>query len=83
MLKVGVYKKRLVRYTKCMKKRITMNQIFKDPRYRGRHIIMVSGKLYTAKTGDEAGKILEKARKEHPRAIPKYTYIPKENILIV
>ena len=66
-----------------MKKRITMHQVFQNPRYRGKHIIIALGKLYTAKTGKEAEEIFEKISKEHPKTIPEYTYIPKESILIV
>ena len=66
-----------------MKKKISMHQVFQNPRYRGKHIVIALGKLYTAKTGEEVEKIFKKIRKEHPRAIPEYTYIPKESILIV
>lgn len=60
-----------------------MHEVFKNPKYRGKHIIIALGKIYTAKTGKEASAILDKIEKEHPQAVPQVTYIPKQAILIV
>lgn len=65
-----------------MKKRISMMDIFKNPRYRGKHVILVSGKVYTAKTGKEASKILEEVRKKNPRAIPEIAYLPPKGAIL-
>ena len=46
-----------------MNPKITMPEIFKNPRYRGKHIILAAGKIYTAKTGDGAVEILKKLEK--------------------
>ena len=66
-----------------MKKQITMMDIFKNPRYRGKHVILVDGKVYTANTGDGAADILRKVRKEHPGLTPEVAYIPKTQTLIL
>lgn len=65
------------------KKKITMMAIFKNPRYRGKHIILVAGKIFTAKTGEGASAILEKVREKYPKAIPEIAYLPKARSLIL
>lgn len=64
-----------------MKKVMTMYDVFKNPRYRGKHIILAAGKVYTAKTGEGASKILEDIRKKHPDVTPEIAYLPKAKIL--
>ena len=51
-----------------MKKPVSMTDIFKNPRYRGKHVILVGGKIFTAKTGEGASKILENARIKYPKS---------------
>lgn len=60
-----------------------MPEILKNPRYRGKHIILAAGKIYTAKTGDGAEEILKKLEKKHPRVIPEIAYLPKARSLIL
>ena len=64
-----------------MKAPMTMQDVFKNPRYRGKHIILAAGKVYTAKTGEGASKILADIRKKHPDATPEIAYLPKAKIL--
>lgn len=60
-----------------------MYDIFKNPRYRGKHVILAAGKIYTAKTGEGASEILRKLEKTHPRVVPEIAYLPKTKILIL
>lgn len=66
-----------------MSKTISMPQIFSNPRYRGKHVILAAGKIYTAKTGEGATKILEKIRKMRPDVTPEVAYLPKARSLIL
>lgn len=66
-----------------MKNIITMPKVFQDPKYRGKHIILVAGKVYTAKTGEEAAKILRQLEKTHPDVTPEVAYLPKARSLIL
>lgn len=66
-----------------MSKKITMPELFKNPRYRGKHIILAAGKIYTAKTGDGAAEILKKLEKTHPDITPEVAYLPKARSLIL
>lgn len=61
-------------------KKTTMHDIFKNPRYYGKHVILAAGKVYTAKTGEEAAKILQKLEKTHPRVTPEIAYLPPRGI---
>ena len=60
-----------------------MPQIFKNPRYRGKHVILAAGKVYTAKTGEGAAEILMKLEKTHPDVTPEVAYLPKARSLIL
>ena len=66
-----------------MKKTLTMMDIFSNPRYRGKHVILAAGKIYTAKTGDGAAEILREIRNKHPGITPEVAYLPKAHSLIL
>lgn len=65
------------------KTRKTMMEIFKNPRYRGKHVILAAGKIFTAKTGDGAAEILQKLEKKYPNVTPEVAYLPKARSLIL
>lgn len=65
------------------KTKISMMDIFKNPRYRGKHVILAAGKIYSAKTGEGAAEILKKVRKENPGVTPEVAYLPKAHSLIL
>lgn len=58
-----------------------MFDIFKNPRYRGKHVILAAGKIYTAKTGEGAAEILKKIRVKHPKVTPEVAYLPDAHSL--
>ena len=60
-----------------------MMDIFQNPRYRGKHVILAVGKVYTAKTGEGAAEILRKLREKQPNVIPEISYLPKAHSLIL
>ncbi len=64
-------------------KKVTMEDIIADPRYKGRHVIVIAGRVFTAETGKEATKVLAEVEKKYPREIPAITYIPKADTLIL
>ena len=71
--------------TKAKTKKTTMknlmSKVYKNPKYKGRHII-IGGKVYTTKTGRASSDLLEKLLKKYPKEIPSITYIPAEDSLI-
>lgn len=60
-----------------------MVNIMSDPAYRGKHVIVIAGKVFTAKTGRAANIILDKLEKKYPKETPALTYIPKADTLIL
>lgn len=64
-------------------KKITMEIAMDDPKNRGYHIIVADGKLFKARTGEAASKILDQVRKNYPKKIPSYTYLPDADSLIL
>lgn len=59
----------------------TMVNIMSNPIYKGKHVIVIAGKVFTAKTGKQANKILDLVEKKYPKEIPAITYIPKADAL--
>lgn len=69
-----------------MKKNIgdkLMGQVFANPKYRGKHVIVAGGQIFTAATGKGASKILDRIHKKYPKETPSITYIPKVETLIL
>ena len=64
-------------------KKMTMNIVMSDPHYRGFHVIVVAGKVFKAKTGEKASKILDEVRRKYPKEVPAITYIPDADTLIL
>lgn len=62
---------------------INQKNIFTSQRYRGKHVILISGKVFSARTGKEASKIFDRVTKKYPNRTPTITYIPKEDTLIL
>lgn len=60
-----------------------MTEVFKDSKFRGKHVILAAGKIYTAKTGEGAAKILKRLEKVHPNVVPEIAYLPKARSLIL
>lgn len=65
------------------KTNVSMVNIISNPRYKGKHIVVIKGKVFTAKTGRDANKLLDKLEKMYPYETPAITYIPKEDTLIL
>ena len=48
-----------------------------NPKYRGRHVIMIAGKVFAASTGQQAVKIFDKVTKKYAGETPTIAYVPK------
>ncbi len=64
-------------------KRKLISKVYRDSKYKGKHIVIIGGKIYTTKTGQAKTKLLEKLLKKYPKEIPTITYIPSEDSLIL
>lgn len=66
-----------------MKKKVSMLNLLGSPKYRGKHIILVADKVFTAKTQNEAAKVLKEVRERYPGVTPEVAYLPKSTSLIL
>ena len=57
--------------------------VVSNPKYRGKHLIMVGGKVFLASTGTQAAKLFDRLTKEYPHQKRTLAYIPKEESLIL
>ena len=57
--------------------------LFQEPRFKGKHIILIGGKIFTAATGKQASRLFDRVTKDYPRQIPTLAYIPKAEALIL
>lgn len=60
-----------------------MHDIFSNPRYRGKHVVLIANKIFTAKTGPGVSQIIDKVRIKYPNEIPEVAYLPKARTLIL
>jgi len=60
-----------------------MLKVLSNPKYKGKHVIVVADKIFTANTGDGAGDILKSVRQQYPKETPAVTYIPDADTLIL
>lgn len=60
-----------------------MEEVLNDPQYKGKHVVVVAGKVFTARTGEGAAKILDEVDEQYPDDIAAITYIPDADTLIL
>jgi len=60
-----------------------MQKVFSDPKYRGKHVVVSGGRVYSSATGVGMNKILDKPHKNHPKQTPHIPYVPKPRTVIV
>lgn len=58
-------------------------KLLSRPANRGKHLICVGGKVFTARTGTQALKILERVHQKYPKEKVTLAYAPKADTLIL
>lgn len=58
-------------------------RVMANPKYRGRHLVMITGKVFAAKTAKEARKIFDRVTKKYHNQTPTITCVPKVDTLIL
>jgi len=54
-----------------------------NPRYRGKHLIIIAGRVFAARSAAEATRLFDRLAKTHRRTIPTLLYVPRADALIV
>lgn len=62
---------------------LDISKVMSNPKYRGRHLVMIADKIFVAKTAKEAVRIFDKVTKKYKGKIPTITYIPHSDTLIL
>ncbi len=60
-----------------------LRKLWAKPRYRGKHVLVVAGQVYVARTGAEASRLFDRVTRRHPHARPTLAYIPKADALVL
>lgn len=54
-----------------------------QPRYRGKHIVVMGKKIFTARTGHQASALLDSLTRKYPHQSVTVSYISKADSLIL
>lgn len=65
------------------KTKTLISKAYKNPKYSGKHVIIIGGKIHAKKTGSAKSALLEQLIKKYPKQTPIVAYIPKEDALIL
>ena len=60
-----------------------LRRVAANPRYRGKHLVVVGGKIFVARSAAEAPRLFDRVTHTHRRATPTLVYIPKADALIL
>jgi hypothetical protein len=57
--------------------------VLRTPAYRGKHLILVHGKVYPASSRSELNRLFDKALREFPGETPLLAYVPRADALVL
>jgi hypothetical protein len=57
--------------------------VLRTPSYRGKHVILVHGRLYSASSRAEMKRLFDKAVREFPGETPLLAYVPRADALVL
>ena len=60
-----------------------LKRLLRSRAYRGKHVILIHGKVYAAASGARMPRLFDRAVKEFPGETPTLAYIPEADTLIL
>jgi len=60
-----------------------LQRVYANPQYRGKHVIIVAGQVFVARSAAEAPRLFERVMRSRPRATPTLVYVPKADALVL
>ena len=60
-----------------------LQRVYANPRYRGKHLIILGNKVFVARSAAQAPRLLERVVRSHPHAKPTLVYVPQADALIL
>ena len=58
-----------------------LEQVYANPRYRGKHVIVIGDKVFVARSAAEAPRLFDRVTHAHPGATPTLIYVPQADAL--
>lgn len=55
----------------------------REEEFRGKHVIVIGTEIYPIEDGEQAARLLERLRKQHPGKIPLLAYVMREDTYIL
>ena len=62
---------------------ILLKRVLRSRAYRGKHVILIHGKVYVAGSGAKVPRLFDKVVREFPGETPTLAYIPEADTLIL
>ena len=60
-----------------------LERIYANPRYRGKHLVVVDDQVFVARSAAEAPRLFDRVMRTHPGANPTLVYVPQADALIL
>ena len=60
-----------------------LERVYANPRYRGKHLIVVGDKVFVARSAAEAPRLFDRVTRAHPGVTPTLIYVPQADALIL
>ena len=60
-----------------------LERVYANPRYRGKHLIVIGDQVFVARSAAEAPKLFERVTRTHPRSTPTLVYVPQADALVL
>jgi len=60
-----------------------LQRLAANPRYRGKHVIVIEGRVFVARSAAEAPRLFDRVTRAHRQATPTLLYVPKADALIL
>ena len=58
-------------------------RVYANPRYRGKHVIVIGGKVFVAHSAAAARRLFDRVTRAYPRSTPTLVYIPQADALVL
>jgi len=58
-----------------------LERVYANPRYRGKHLIVVEDKVFVARSAAEAPGLFDRVTHAHPGTTPTLIYVPQADAL--
>ncbi|MBI1992692.1 MAG: hypothetical protein HYS71_05625 [Candidatus Omnitrophica bacterium] len=60
-----------------------LRRLVANPRYRGKHLIVIEDKVFVARSAADAPRLFDRVTRRHRRSTPTLLCIPKADALIL